>query len=64
MIDIERMLKRIDASDVGSSEYHYAMSEYCQFLATQAITQEERDGCMERSVFQKLMGDTFKKESK
>ena len=62
MINVKKILKRIDDSDVGSSEYHYAMAEYCQFLASQVNIKEEHDGCIERSMFHKLLGDTFKKE--
>lgn len=62
MIDIKAIIKRIDASDVGSSEYHYAMAKYCQWLATQTLTKEEADGCIERATLQKLMGDTFKND--
>ncbi len=62
MINVNTIIKRIDASDVGSSEYHYAMSKYCQWLATQALTEEEADGCLERATLQKLMGDTFKND--
>lgn len=56
------IIKRVNAMDVGSSGYHFALAEWFQLMSDESKDPEVKSNYLECCGLHKLMGEMFKNE--